>query len=162
MFGPRDIGRIEREFLAVLDFNLGFTESDVLAHHAQLSTFVLSWVGTSPIVPPRLVLPSEEACSPMTPYSEHCGAMSPSTSSDESSPDMPVTPADLPRPSVAAAASISALRVMLSPSYASQHAEATEVLKRKASRSKLHAFKRGLFGSSSRPQPEQQLLGYAG
>ncbi|OBZ69245.1 PHO85 cyclin-9 [Grifola frondosa] len=33
VFGKRDIGRIEREFLDVLDFELGVQEADILAHH---------------------------------------------------------------------------------------------------------------------------------
>ncbi|KAJ3475210.1 hypothetical protein NLI96_g11986 [Meripilus lineatus] len=36
VFGKRDIGRIEREFLDVLDFQLGITEDDILAHHAAI------------------------------------------------------------------------------------------------------------------------------
>ncbi|KAH9900756.1 hypothetical protein C8Q73DRAFT_662322 [Cubamyces lactineus] len=36
VFGKRDIGRIEREFLDVLDFELGVTEADLLAHHDAL------------------------------------------------------------------------------------------------------------------------------
>ncbi|TFK36410.1 hypothetical protein BDQ12DRAFT_249962 [Crucibulum laeve] len=33
VFGKRDVGRIEREFLDVLDFELGITEADILSHH---------------------------------------------------------------------------------------------------------------------------------
>lgn len=36
IFCKRDIGRIEREFLDVLDFELGVSEQDVLAHHASI------------------------------------------------------------------------------------------------------------------------------
>ncbi|KAJ7319327.1 hypothetical protein DFH08DRAFT_713894 [Mycena albidolilacea] len=36
VFGKRDIGRIEREFLDVLDWELGVSESDLLAHHEGL------------------------------------------------------------------------------------------------------------------------------
>ncbi|KAH8099610.1 hypothetical protein BXZ70DRAFT_237894 [Cristinia sonorae] len=36
VFGKRDIGRIEREFLDVLDFELGISESDLLSHHASI------------------------------------------------------------------------------------------------------------------------------
>ena len=36
VFGKRDIGRIEREFLDVLDFQLGITEDDILAHHGAI------------------------------------------------------------------------------------------------------------------------------
>ncbi|KAJ6527054.1 hypothetical protein B0H19DRAFT_970096, partial [Mycena capillaripes] len=40
VFGKYDIGRIEREFLAVLDWELGVTESDLLAHHGGLMAAV--------------------------------------------------------------------------------------------------------------------------
>ncbi|RDB14516.1 PHO85 cyclin-1 [Hypsizygus marmoreus] len=36
IFGGRDIGRIEREFLHVLDFDLGIAEHDLLIHHRGL------------------------------------------------------------------------------------------------------------------------------
>ncbi|KAJ7612108.1 hypothetical protein FB45DRAFT_307184 [Roridomyces roridus] len=36
VFSKRDVGRIEREFLDVLDWQLGVTEADVLAHHEGL------------------------------------------------------------------------------------------------------------------------------
>ncbi|RDX49833.1 hypothetical protein OH76DRAFT_1381898 [Lentinus brumalis] len=36
VFGKRDIGRIEREFLDVLDFELSVHEADLLAHHDTL------------------------------------------------------------------------------------------------------------------------------
>ncbi|KAJ7148822.1 hypothetical protein C8R46DRAFT_1310901 [Mycena filopes] len=36
VLGKRDVGRIEREFLAVLDWELGVSESDILAHHEGL------------------------------------------------------------------------------------------------------------------------------
>ncbi|KAJ7651045.1 hypothetical protein FB45DRAFT_1050863 [Roridomyces roridus] len=36
IFGKRDIGRIEREFLDVIDWKLGISEADVLAHHTGL------------------------------------------------------------------------------------------------------------------------------
>ncbi|TCD65926.1 hypothetical protein EIP91_001994 [Steccherinum ochraceum] len=36
IFRTRDIGRIEREFLDVLDFELGVSEADVLSHHATI------------------------------------------------------------------------------------------------------------------------------
>jgi hypothetical protein len=42
VFGKRDIGRIEREFLDVLDFQLGVTEDDLLSHHDNLSAVALS------------------------------------------------------------------------------------------------------------------------
>jgi hypothetical protein len=36
VFGERFIGRIEREFLDVLNWDLGIKESDILAHHDSL------------------------------------------------------------------------------------------------------------------------------
>ncbi|KII88189.1 hypothetical protein PLICRDRAFT_41329 [Plicaturopsis crispa FD-325 SS-3] len=41
VFGKRDVGRIEREFLDVLDFELGITEADVLSHHDSLSALTM-------------------------------------------------------------------------------------------------------------------------
>ncbi|KIY49755.1 hypothetical protein FISHEDRAFT_16088, partial [Fistulina hepatica ATCC 64428] len=37
VFGKRDVGRIEREFLDVLDFELAVTEDDLLSHHDILT-----------------------------------------------------------------------------------------------------------------------------
>jgi hypothetical protein len=36
VFGNKDVGRIEREFLDVLDWELGVQEADLLAHHEGL------------------------------------------------------------------------------------------------------------------------------
>jgi len=41
VFGKRDIGRIEREFLDVLDFELSITEDDIMAHHDSIMAVVL-------------------------------------------------------------------------------------------------------------------------
>jgi hypothetical protein len=40
VFGKRDIGRIEREFLDVLDFELSLTENDILAHHDAIMSLI--------------------------------------------------------------------------------------------------------------------------
>ncbi|KAI0784426.1 hypothetical protein C8Q75DRAFT_724520 [Abortiporus biennis] len=40
VFGKRDVGRIEREFLDVLDFELGVSESDILSHHDSIIALV--------------------------------------------------------------------------------------------------------------------------
>lgn len=40
VFGKRDIGRIEREFLDVLDFELSITENDIMAHHDAIVSLV--------------------------------------------------------------------------------------------------------------------------
>jgi hypothetical protein len=36
IFGKRDVGRIEREYLEVLNFELGISEADLLSHHQGL------------------------------------------------------------------------------------------------------------------------------
>jgi hypothetical protein len=36
VFGKRDVGRIEREYLEVLNFELGISEADLLSHHQGL------------------------------------------------------------------------------------------------------------------------------
>ncbi|KAH7914035.1 hypothetical protein BJ138DRAFT_1123905 [Hygrophoropsis aurantiaca] len=41
VFGKRDVGRIEREFLDVLDFQLSVSEDDILSHHDSLSAVAL-------------------------------------------------------------------------------------------------------------------------
>lgn len=41
VFGKRDVGRIERELLDVLNFDLGILEDDILSHHDGLSTVAL-------------------------------------------------------------------------------------------------------------------------
>ncbi|KAJ7633284.1 hypothetical protein FB45DRAFT_744919 [Roridomyces roridus] len=63
VFGKRDVGRIEREFLEVLDWELGVTEADLLAHHEGLVR-----VAAVPRRPRRLmpVLPSSSYPSPPT------------------------------------------------------------------------------------------------
>jgi hypothetical protein len=40
VFGKRDIGRIEREFLDVLDFELSIREEDLMVHHDAIMTLV--------------------------------------------------------------------------------------------------------------------------
>ncbi|KAG5642928.1 hypothetical protein DXG03_001879 [Asterophora parasitica] len=42
VFGKRDVGRIEREFLDVLDFDLSVSEADLLSHHDSLYAVALS------------------------------------------------------------------------------------------------------------------------
>jgi len=48
-FSKEDIGRMERELLDILDWNLSIAEGDVMAHHEHLSSLAL---------PPSLPLPS--------------------------------------------------------------------------------------------------------
>jgi hypothetical protein len=40
VFGKRDVGRIEREFLDVLDFELSISEADIMAHHHTVMSLV--------------------------------------------------------------------------------------------------------------------------
>lgn len=40
VFGKRDIGRIEREFLDVLDFDLSISENDIMGHHDAVISLV--------------------------------------------------------------------------------------------------------------------------
>lgn len=40
IFGKRDIGRIEREFLDVLDFELTVSEADIMAHHNTIMSLI--------------------------------------------------------------------------------------------------------------------------
>ncbi|KAJ3933711.1 MAG: hypothetical protein NXY57DRAFT_997699 [Lentinula lateritia] len=40
VFGKRDVGRIEREFLDVLDWELSISEDDILSHHAGISAAI--------------------------------------------------------------------------------------------------------------------------
>ncbi|KAI0071856.1 hypothetical protein K474DRAFT_489292 [Panus rudis PR-1116 ss-1] len=48
VFKVRDIGRIEREFLDVLDFELGITEDEILAQHAALQSYTNPHAHTFP------------------------------------------------------------------------------------------------------------------
>ncbi|KIK62812.1 hypothetical protein GYMLUDRAFT_107879, partial [Collybiopsis luxurians FD-317 M1] len=40
IFGQRDISRIEREFLEVLDWELGITEDDILTHYSGIAAIL--------------------------------------------------------------------------------------------------------------------------
>ncbi|KAK0496812.1 hypothetical protein EDD18DRAFT_1164119 [Armillaria luteobubalina] len=92
VFGKRDIGRIEREFLDVLDFELSVTEADLLSHHAGLSAAV----SPSPSPSSRH---SVEQASPRSPHKRHhhrssvpaLEPSSPESSDGSSSPQTPST-----------------------------------------------------------------------
>ncbi|KAL4246707.1 hypothetical protein ABKN59_008439 [Abortiporus biennis] len=47
VFGSRDIGRVEREFLDVLDYDLSVTEKDILAHHCPIMSLIVGSQGSS-------------------------------------------------------------------------------------------------------------------
>lgn len=53
VFGKRDIGLVEREFLAVLDFQLGVTEADVLALRSLASFRIRPRVNRAYVLVPR-------------------------------------------------------------------------------------------------------------
>ncbi|KAJ7847085.1 hypothetical protein B0H14DRAFT_2510494 [Mycena olivaceomarginata] len=52
VFGKGDIGRMEREFLEVLDWELGVSEADVMAHHEGLAAAAAGkpWVAPLPVL----------------------------------------------------------------------------------------------------------------
>ncbi|KAI0689964.1 hypothetical protein BC835DRAFT_1281906 [Cytidiella melzeri] len=54
LFNRRDIGRIEREFLDVLDFEMRMSESDILVHYKALTSLHRSWTPHLRISSPRL------------------------------------------------------------------------------------------------------------
>jgi len=104
VFGKGDIGRIEREFLEVLDWELGVTEADVLAHHEGLVgtasgvavSFSESWV-------PVVAKEKADAHVPSTPLSPSSAPMpeldpssSPHSSAGSLSPRTPVSHAVSP------------------------------------------------------------------
>ena len=105
VFGKRDIGRIEREFLDVLDFELGLSEADILAHHDAIMSAV------SPVhrnarhhAIPALDLPTSIPASPSPTASSTAASFSPRT------PLTLVEPAHIP-------AKVKALVAESSPAY---------------------------------------------
>lgn len=80
IFGKRDVGRIEREFLDVLDFELSISEDDIMAHHDTImSLFAPARHIHSRAIPARRPLPelgyssgspssSDASFSPRTPH----------------------------------------------------------------------------------------------
>ena len=85
LFNKRDIGRIEREFLDVLDFELRITEADILAHHEPVMSLKRP-VGN------RLRIPTPSAAK--RPPFRHRADSDSSASTDSSSPtdSLPPTP----------------------------------------------------------------------
>ncbi|KAJ7772884.1 hypothetical protein DFH07DRAFT_801814, partial [Mycena maculata] len=85
-FGKRDIGRIEREFLDVLDWELGVREADVVAHHEGLLRAAARGSAASPprarrvhIVDRSPRAPVVPVLEPSSPLSSSDGSMSPRT-----------------------------------------------------------------------------------
>ncbi|KAF9793449.1 hypothetical protein BJ322DRAFT_129376 [Thelephora terrestris] len=87
LFGKRDIGRIEREFLDVLDWQLGVSESDILGlHDSLMASYPLR---RSPRSPKRLIPSVKTIFSRFDSGSEHSSPASspaPSTPSTSSPP----------------------------------------------------------------------------
>ncbi|KAK7018940.1 hypothetical protein R3P38DRAFT_3274034 [Favolaschia claudopus] len=105
VFGKRDIGRIEREFLAVLDWELGVREEDVMAHHEALVGGNMEVVSVEAPAA-RIALPEQQPTSAFsTPSSE-------SVSSSASSLSSPRTP-----PSAASSSSSGYYPVKTTDSY---------------------------------------------
>ena len=104
VFGKRDVGRIEREYLEVLNFELGISEGDLLSHHQGLLDAIMYLPPSAPRFThhnsPRthsmrrnhLEVPELDPSNPLSPHSS-------SSSSSSSSPDTPCTmDASPPRP----------------------------------------------------------------
>ncbi|KAF9053175.1 hypothetical protein BJ165DRAFT_1400509 [Panaeolus papilionaceus] len=96
VFGKRDIGRIEREYLNVLNFELKITEADLLAHHEGLEASICPPVHSLPALDfsthtasrrhhRRNALHQQEPESPTSPASS-------TSSSSSASSDCPMTP----------------------------------------------------------------------
>ncbi|KAF9651620.1 hypothetical protein BDM02DRAFT_3090709 [Thelephora ganbajun] len=54
VFGKRDVNRIEREFLQVLAWQLGFTQPDILAHYGAIASLYHDLPSQSSNTPPSL------------------------------------------------------------------------------------------------------------
>ncbi|KAI0309182.1 hypothetical protein OF83DRAFT_1179929 [Amylostereum chailletii] len=99
VFGKRDIGRIEREFLDVLDWDLSITEADVLAHHAELSP-LLPALHHVALTPPSSSSSSSSSTAssplPALHFSPSPSGSSPASSAASFSPRTPHTLVDEP------------------------------------------------------------------
>jgi hypothetical protein len=100
VFGKRDVGRIEREYLEVLNFELGITEADLLSHHQGLLDAIMYLPPPSPrFTPHNLPRPQSmghhhlevPALDPSNPMSPHTSSSSSSSSSSSLSPHTPST-----------------------------------------------------------------------
>ncbi|KAJ7143209.1 hypothetical protein C8R43DRAFT_891932 [Mycena crocata] len=96
VFGKRDVGRIEREFLDVLDWELGVKEADLLAHHEGLVA------ASKPSVSPASAIKSEILAvpRPRTHTRNHtrtsCPELEPSSPHSSDASMSPRTPASSP------------------------------------------------------------------
>jgi len=100
VFGKRDVGRIEREYLEVLNFELGISEADLLSHHQGLLDTTIYPPPPSPRFAHHHSLRSESiggrhqlevpALDPSTsPHSSSSSSSSPHTPSTVASPPLP-------------------------------------------------------------------------
>ncbi|KAF9261269.1 hypothetical protein L218DRAFT_1078820 [Marasmius fiardii PR-910] len=98
VFGKRDVGRIEREFLDVLDWELQVTEDDLMSHHAGLSAVALPHIhqsttaaaASSPSFTPHSRRHHRsQPSSGSIPELEPCSPLSSSSDSSSSSPQTP-------------------------------------------------------------------------
>ncbi|KAI5900635.1 uncharacterized protein SCHCODRAFT_02662127 [Schizophyllum commune H4-8] len=64
VFGKRDVGRVEREYLDVLDFQLGISDQDLMAHYEGLSAVVLPPKSPYYPYPCRDVIPAAHHAAP--------------------------------------------------------------------------------------------------
>jgi len=58
VFGKRDVGRIEREFLQVLNWDLSISEDDILSHHHFIYSLHANSVADTPDSPPLVATSS--------------------------------------------------------------------------------------------------------
>ena len=100
VFGKRDVGRIEREYLEVLNFELGISEADLLSHHQGLLDAIMYLPPPSPRFTHHHTarshstrhhgVPALDASSPLSSSSSSTSSSSPQTPSTmDSSPPTP-------------------------------------------------------------------------
>ncbi|KAJ7100044.1 hypothetical protein B0H15DRAFT_998941 [Mycena belliarum] len=99
VFGRRDVGRIEREFLAVLDWELAVASAELLAHHAALADIEVHARSH------HLAVPSAHLAVPRPTHKRHTSVpalepSSPASSAASMSPRTPASPhrVNFPRP----------------------------------------------------------------
>lgn len=95
-FGKRDVGRIEREFIEVLDWDLAVTESDLLAVRDTLLHLLPAQRTPTTVVTSEAAGVSSPPSSPAT--SDSYSSESSQWSDDESDSDSHSTPATSPGP----------------------------------------------------------------
>ena len=98
VFGKRDVGRIEREYLEVLNFELGISEGDLLSHHQGLLDAIMY---LPPPSAPRFT-PHNSTRSPSkgtnhleVPELDPSNPLSPHSSCSSSSSSSPYTPSPM-------------------------------------------------------------------